>query len=322
MSHSLRRLRLGGPAGCAAALLVLLAACDESSRDTGLTDPASSPPEAIEPELASAAAAGIPAGPYHLPEASFGTGGHSGSVRGVSPSSILPLLRAAKSKGLRVVISMPGSRSNYTNPDGSFNLTRWKQRLDRFRGVNFAGYVADGTIIGNYLVDEPDCASCWGGREMARADVKAAAQYSKRLWPSMPTVIQADPSWLQRWSGTWQYLDVAWVQYSARHGDLAALLARNVKHAKAHKWGLIVGLNVLDGGTSASGIRGYHSGRWAMSASQLRSYGGRMLAEPYACAFLSWQYGAGYYGRSDIKAAMAELYAKARSHAKRSCKVA
>jgi hypothetical protein len=93
----------------------------------------------------------------------------------------------------------------------------------------------------------------------------------------------------------------------------------NVRDAKASGLALVIGMNQLAGGDSR-GIRGFYSGRYAMSASQMRSWGAAMLADPYPCAFLSWAYNARYMNRSDIRSAKAFLAGKARSKGTKSCK--
>jgi hypothetical protein len=57
-----------------------------------------------------------------------------------------------------------------------------------------------------------------------------------------------------------------------------------------------------------------------MSAAELKEYGNALLAQSYVCAFSMWRYDATYYNRADIKSAMAELAAKARSHGKTGCR--
>jgi hypothetical protein len=57
-----------------------------------------------------------------------------------------------------------------------------------------------------------------------------------------------------------------------------------------------------------------------MSASEIRSYGSALVGEGYACGFFNWTHNSSYYGRSDVKSAMADVSAKARNHAKTACK--
>jgi len=56
-----------------------------------------------------------------------------------------------------------------------------------------------------------------------------------------------------------------------------------------------------------------------MSATQVKNFGTVLLNQSYGCAFFMWQYNSAYYGRSDIKSAMAALSLKAKAHPKTSC---
>ena len=78
------------------------------------------------------------------------------------------------------------------------------------------------------------------------------AKYSKQLWPNMPTIVRAEPSYLGR---NHQYLDAAWAQYLYRQGQRRVdFLRRNVSAAQDRGLGLVVGLNVLKG-ASPNGTR-------------------------------------------------------------------
>ena len=70
----------------------------------------------------------------------------------------------------------------------------------------------------------------------------------------------------------------------------------------------------------SSGIRGTQPKTWAMSAAELRKYGTALLGQSYICAFSMWRYSDSYYGRADVKSAMADLSALAKSHARTSCR--
>ena len=56
-------------------------------------------------------------------------------------------------------------------------------------------------------------------------------------------------------------------------------VAAEAAAAKNKGLGLVVGLNVINGGNGSSGIRGDRSGEWSMSASEIRNYGYAMLGE-------------------------------------------
>jgi hypothetical protein len=267
--------------------------------------------------------AGIAYGTFNMEGPQLSTV-HTGSLRaGTIPTSFLPVLAEAKAKNARLVIKLTGgSASHVKNADGTFNFTKWKALVDKYKSVtaSFAPYIADGTIIGHYLVDEPNMAHRWGGKEIPQATIEAMAKYSKQIFPSMHTLVRVVPTWLASAPVTYAYLDAGWAQYTSVKGDAARWVAAEASAAKSKGLGLVVSMNVLNGGNGSSGIRGTESGRYSMSASELRNYGTALLNQTYTCAFYQWMYNSTYYGRSDIKSAMADLSAKARAHVKTSCR--
>jgi hypothetical protein len=330
----------------AASLLVVFAACSndtagpsttpESPADAPPADaPADAPPADAPP--AGAPQAGTPqAGALDnrssRPGVVFGTFSmrndylntvHTGWVNGgpLDPSNILSWLSGARAKGARVVVKLCKGKDSYVrNSNGTFSLTKWKDLVGRYRNVQLGPYIADGTIVGHFLIDEPHRASRWGGKAISQATLEEMAKFSKQLWPDMTTMVRVAPSWLASSPLSYQYVDAGWTQYTVGKGDAANWVASEAAAAKRKGLGLVVGLNVIDGGDGSSKIRGSIGGQWSMSASEIRKYGGAMLGESLACAFFNWQHNTGYYDRSDIKSAMADVSAQARTHAKTSCR--
>jgi hypothetical protein len=267
--------------------------------------------ETFDPTVGPAAASstGIPFGTSSLPDNMYGpvyTGGH---VNPQQPENLLPRLAVIRAAGARVVLALAGGPNNFTNPDGTFNFDLWKARVERFSGIDFASYISDGTVLAHYLVDQPNCSACWGSQAISQATVEAMAQHSKSIWPTMATVARADPTWLEAYSGQYVYLDAGWAQYVNRKGDVNAYLAANLAAAQAEGLGLVVGLNLLDGGPNGA----------QMSAKQVKAWGSTLLASAYPCGFISWKYDAGYFSRPDIQSALEFLSSKARRHAPSSC---
>lgn len=303
-------------------LAVALGACDgvDPTEPLGTADPVAGLKAArVELSMASASfGGGIPFGVFHLPTGMYGEPYTSSLVNTSSAtSSLIPYLETARKSGVRVVVSFVGADNNYKS-DGEFDLGMWKKRVDAYRKVDFSAYVADGTIIGHYILDEPHDPANWGGKTIPLATVDEMARYSKSIWPSMPTIIRGWPAFLEGYQ--YRYLDAAWAQYSARFGNISSFMAENVRDAKSSGLALVVGLNQLQGG-AAGGLNGfYRRGYYAMSASQVRTWGAAMLANSYPCAFLSWAYNSKYQGRSDIKSAKAYLAGKARAKGTKSCR--
>jgi hypothetical protein len=145
----------------------------------------------------------------------------------------------------------------------------------------------------------------------------------------MTTLVRVVPSWLAQGPVTLTYrsLDAGWLQYASGKGDAAKLVAAEVAAAKSRGLGLIVGMNILDGGNGSSKVAGWTKGKYAMSATEIRTYGAALLnplnEKGYACGFYNWTYnyfGPTYFARSDIKSALADVSSKARAHYRTSCR--
>lgn len=286
------------------------AAAPTSTGPTVLSDDSPTDTVAVSTDgvtSASAFAPGMPFGNMAQPVTLFGSLYNGGKIT-TGPAGLKSELATIKSRGGRVVLMLAGSSKYYKDASGHFSITKWKQRIDRYRSVNFASYITDGTIIGHFLMDEPQDPSNWNGVPVTQSQVESMGQYSKQLWPGMPTVIRVVPTYFK---SNPHYVDAAWAQYLARFGSVTNYINSNVNAAKARGLALIVGLNVLDGGSPKLS---------PMSASEVKTYGAALLSNSYPCAFVSWQYNNTYFGSSGIKDAMQYLRNKAASHSFKSCR--
>jgi hypothetical protein len=267
-------------------------------------------------------APGIAFGPINIPTSVYSTI-YTGTLVGgvIDPSNVLTYLAAARAKGGRVVLKLCRGRDDFVkNADGTFSFTKWKALIDRYKTVNLAPYISDGTILGHYMIDEPHRTARWGGKIIPQSTLEAMAKYSKQIWPGMTTFVRVAPSWLAGVSTTYTYLDAGWLQYESWMGSISTKLTNEVAAAKKKGLGLVVGMNVLDGGNGSSKIAGWSRGKYAMSATEVRTYGTALLNQTYSCGFLSWMWDTAYFGRTDIRSAMADLSTKARAHVRTSCR--
>jgi hypothetical protein len=306
----------------AVALLLSLAACNDDSfnPDRSTTpDPVDQVPAAVAddgeiqavpvaPELATSFSGGIPIGLFHQPNSEFGSR-YNGALRNDWPAYLVSNLSTIRAKGGKVMLMMAGQQKYYKNADGTFSLSKWKARIDRYRKVNFSTYISNGTIIGHYLIDEPYDPHNWAGHPISGSTLEEMAKYSKSIWPSMKTIVRAEP-YLIKWSGTYRALDAAWAQYLWRKGDVKTYINKNVSAAKQMGLGLVVGLNLERGGNP--------NNSW-MSPTEVQNWGSALLSSDYPCAFVSWQYGSSNLQTSAMKDAMSALRRKAQSRASRSC---
>ncbi len=303
-----------------AACILTFAGCnaDETIDPTAVT-PTDEAPEVLEadeeaieavpvddPVLAAASRRGIPIGHFAQPMSTFGkiyNGGH----QNFSPNSIVRELSAIRARGGRVVIAFSGSPKYYRD-GGRFSLSKWKARVNRFRGANLSSFIKDGTIIGHYMIDEPNDPANWRGHPVSPGTLEEMAKFSKQLWPNMATIVRTEPRYLSR---NHRYLDAAWAQYLSRKGSPESYLRKNISDAQSRRLGLIVGLNVLKGG-KPNGSR--------MTASEVQSWGSAMLNSTYPCAFISWTYDRGYLSSRGMSSAMSALRRKAESRGGKSCR--
>jgi hypothetical protein len=265
-----------------------------------------------------------------LPGIVFGTSGmrnedlnkvHTGWKNGgpLTPKNIISWLSGARAKGGRAIVKLSKGSDHYIkNSDGTFSLSKWKALVGAYRNVNLDPYIKDGTIVGHFLIDEPHRSARWG-KPISHATLEEMAKYSKQLWPQMPTMIRVVPSWLGEAKFQYRYVDAGWAQYEPGKGDPKRWVEAETAAAKREGLGLVIGLNVTDGGDGSSGIRGDSRGKWAMSATELRRNGLAMLSSSHGCAFIMRAHVESYYERSDIKRAMAELSSKAKAHSRTSC---
>ena len=250
-------------------------------------------------------AGGIAMGVSSQPTSLFGSV-YNGALRNIWPAYLVKELAAIKQRGGKVVLTFSGASHYYLDGDGNFSLTKWKNRVARFKGVNFSSYVKDGTVIGHYLIDEPNHAGRWG-RPVSASTVEEMARYSKQIWPNLPTIVRAQPDYLNH---SHRYLDAAWAQYLYRRGNVHDYIRKQVAEAKERGLALVVGLNVINGG-SPNGTK--------MTASEIKSWGSALLGNSYPCAFISWQHNS-YLSSTDVKSAMSQLRRMAENRGTKSCR--
>ena len=294
---------------------VFAGACAEGDR----VGPSAETETVVEADLASAATqAGIVFSSSQLAVSQINSV-HNGMVYTATPSGLLTYLSQMRAKGGRVLLKLTGENAYKTN--GRFDFGKWKVGMDRYKNINFDSYINDGTIVGHFILDEPHFPSRWGNQVIPQATVEEVAKYSKQRWPNLPTIVAAPANWLASAQVNYVYLDAGWATFRSKTSDSPATwIAQQVKRAKSKGLGLVAGLNLLDGGDGSSALQGTQPRTWKMSAAEVKEYGTALLNQSYVCAFSMWRYDATYYNRTDVKNALADLSAKARSHVKTSCK--
>jgi hypothetical protein len=299
------------------------AATDSAAVTDTLSDAVAEANEAL-PEAAfvtAARAPGVVFGHFQMKNSQL-TSVYNGAFRLPGPRDLLYSLASARARQGRILVQLSGADHTVKNRNGTFSLSKWKAQVARFRRIKFDSYIKDGTLMGHFLIDEPDDPSNWGGKTISQKTVEEMAKYSKKLWPGLTTVIRGKPAYLAARGTRYKYLDAGWAMYQSWQGNPASWIRTQNAAAKRAGLKVIVGLNLLNGGTRASRIKGTKGKFYAMSASQVKSWGSLMLSESRstACGFFNWRYDSRYHSRSDIKKALAYLSSKAKSAPKVSCR--
>jgi hypothetical protein len=294
------------------ALLGSLAGCDQDRTLSPTAEHESPVLQVVASDGVGTASAqfagGIPIGLFAQPLSEYGAR-YDGGHRNTPPTSLLSDLETIRSQGGKVVLMFAGSQVNYKDVDGHFSLSMWESRVDRYRGVDFSSYVADGTVIAHYLLDEPNDPTNWNGQTVSGATVETMAEYSKQIWPDLPTVVRVEPAYLAQGNVQYRYLDAAWAQYVYRKGEVHTYASQNVADAQALGLQLIVGLNLLTGSPE----------KLALSSQQVLDWGSVLLGSSYPCAFISYQYNATYLAGAGIGDAMDALRGLAQNRGSKTC---
>ncbi len=245
-----------------------------------------------------AAVSCLPAGPFHMPIESAGTT-FSGAFRSPRDTSeARHLLDSVRVAGLRVVVTLAGSRTLFQNPDSSFSLERFQQRLGRFQGLDFTPWILDGTLIGHTLFDEPHDPTNWGGHQVAPATIDSAAATSRQYWPLLTVGVGSPHAYLAA-GAPYQHLEYAQPQYTVKRGDVDAWVQGEMALATGDGLQTFFSLNVLSGGPQ---------GR-PLTPAEVQSYGCAMAREPAARTLLMWKWDEAYFSQPGMAAALDSIRA-------------
>ncbi|HEU4524798.1 MAG TPA: hypothetical protein VFR62_07230 [Gemmatimonadales bacterium] len=241
---------------------------------------------------------------------------YTASLDGYTASNIISRLNTARSKGLRVIMNMTGGSHDNYKTDGVFDYSKWKARMDTYdtREIRaaVAAAVADGTIIGNSVMDEPaneSEAKGWGPPGfMTKARVDGLCQYVKQLFPTLPVGVVHDHRVLEP-EKNYQVCDFVLSQYRLSKGPVTEFRDGGVAFAKRSRISIAFSLNILHGGTPGTDCE-----KWGddprgmlcpMTAEQVQDWG--VTLGSAGCALNMWRYERAYYDKPEIQRALGHL---------------
>jgi hypothetical protein len=236
--------------------------------------------------------------------------------------------------GQRLILAMTGGLSKDYTTNGQFDMTKWKNKMDTYNTDTIrkavAQGVADGTIIGNTLIDEPETKQ-WG-TNLTKAMIDEMAAYVKNIFSTLPVGVNHGPPAYNQWRTSEHYQLVDYVLYQYAHyvtsGDVAAW--RDAVLAQASHEGATpaFSLNILNGGAQdrdgtwdctgeGQAGRGTRFPNCRMTPTQLQNWG-KALAT-YGCFLTMWRYDGTYMSEASNQDAFREIASLVASQPRRSC---
>jgi hypothetical protein len=178
--------------------------------------------------------------------------------------------------------------------------------------------VADGTVIGNSVMDEPQQSGTdskdWGPPgTMTKARVDELCGYVQGIFPTLPVGVGHDHSAFQP-ASSYTVCEFFMPQYAARKGSVTAW--RDAALAMAQRDGLAVvfSMNLLNGGVQdktgawdcpGTGGLGDRAPNCRMTPAQVRDFG--LTLGPSGCAMLTWKYDSDFAAKLENQEAFSTI---------------
>jgi hypothetical protein len=295
--------------------------------------------------LGSTAPTGIPFGPFgawngttFYPNTEVFTLTH----QGYTPDNIVDRISVARANGVRQLPAMTGgARANYLT-NGVFDMAKWKARMDLYNTpaikAAVAAAVADGTLIGNSVMDEPgndggpgNEANSWGpAGTMTKARVDSMCGYVKAIFPTLAVGVFHDYKSFEP-TKSYQVCDFIVSQYRMAKGDVQTYRDGGLALARRDGHAILFSLNIIDGGprdsvndgvwdcpASITGGYGSYAPNCRMTPDQVREYG--LVLGPAGCGLVMWHYDDVFMADADNQSAFRDIAQRLGSLPAKACR--
>jgi hypothetical protein len=293
------------------------------------------------------AGTGLPFGPYRLLANTTTTTPFTLTAGFNSPSTIVTQINDARTRGVSIMLAMTGgahSAKNYgcclsvINGVLQFDHAKWSATQGTFNTAiirdAIAKGVADGTIIGATVMDEPHVVGAgdgntWGPRgTMTKARVDSLCREVKAYFPTLPAGVEHQHQIFEP-TKSYQTCDFIVDQYNAWMGPITNWRDGGLTMAARDHHAIIFSLNVLDGGLqdkdgtydctgAGQGGKGTYSPNCRMTATQLHDWG--LAVGPAGCGLLMWQYDGAYATNYDNQRSFKDIAAAMGSAPRKACR--
>jgi hypothetical protein len=255
------------------------------------------------------------------------------TVQGVTPSNILSYLGKARYSKSKVSLNMTGGHHDKYMTNGVFDMRKWTAAMDAYNTPAIkqavAEAVADRTIVGNSVMDEPHVhgggdGNSWGPEgTMTKVVVDQMCGYAKAMFPTLPVGVAHRHDAFEP-AKSYRVCEFIISPYSSRHGSVTAFRDEGLALARRDGHAIMFSMNILNGGTQdrdgtwdciGTGGKGTYSPNCRMTPQQIRDNG--LVLGPAGCGLAMWRYDAGFIGNpenlrsfKEVAARLATLQAK------------
>ena len=252
----------------------------------------------------------------------------SASTNFTDASGIVKQINTARAMGHRLVLNMTGGRHERYKTRGRFDFSKWKARMNTYNRREIkaavARGVADGTIIMNSMMDEPNVKS-WGG-VMTKPLLDKMARYVKAIFPTLPVAVALRWDWRQH--EKFRVVDAYLTQYGWNKGPINQWRANAQAQARSQGMKVMFAMNILDGGqlnykswtcpAGKTGGRGTYRPTCRMTAGQVREWG-RLLGTS-GCGLIMWKYDRAFMSKAANLSAFRDVASTLAKTPGRSCR--
>ena len=300
---------------------------------------------------------GIPFGPFGLftsdvmgSDPSPGTEAFTLGLDPYTADNLIFRIVAARTKKLKLILALTGGAHSIDNPgnylsviDGvlQFDRAKWDAKLATFdtpaiRGAIAEG-VADGTIIGATVMDEPYVSgggdgNTWGPvGTMTKVRVDSLCGEVKRYFPTLPAGVGHQHQLFEP-ENSYRVCDFLVDQYVSRFGPVTEWRDAALAMAARDGYAVAFSMNILNGGirdndddgvwecpVPLTGGYGTQEPNCRMTAEQVRSFG--MTLGSAGCALVMWRYDDEFMADPANRQAFNDVAARLASQAAPPCHV-
>src|SRR3954469_214302 len=297
----------------------------------------------VSSPLGSGTPTGIPFGPYDSWSGDTSlepnTGVFTATIGTLNATNIIARLDVARQNHKHMVLAMTGgSHWNYLTNE-VFDLAKWQAKMETYNTpaikAAVAAAVADGTIIGNSVMDEPNVSGAGDGNTwgppgtMTKARVDGLCAYVKNIFPTMLVGVVHNHSAFEP-TKSYQVCEFLVDQYSWRKGDVNDFVQAGLDLGRRDGLGIIFSMNILNGGIQAdrdglwncplstTGGRGTFDPNCRMTAQQVREWG--ITLGSAGCAMMMWKYDDAFMADPENAQAFRDVAATLASLPAKSCR--